>query len=327
MATSGTIGQESLNVAQIVEHAFRRCGKVASTLGQEQLDIARDNLFLILSGMVNRGMNLWTIEKQLLSLYTNQTVYDLPVGTIDILNTFYRNIETVGATWTDNVFNIVGALDSSSTVVSFRVTFENDITAGLTVSFSDDNVTYTPAAVFASASYAEGRDYWFDIEPTGSGAYIKIENTDGVTDVQLSSATLVTQNTEITVNRINRDDYTNLPNKQSSGIPTQFWFDRQMTPRIWLWPQPSTSDGCIVYWRQRDVQDVGTYMDTLEVPPRWVEPIIWQLSARLVFELPNIDPARITMVIEMAEKNNMEALSEEYDNSPVYLYPNIGVYT
>jgi hypothetical protein len=327
MATSGTIGQTTFDVAQAIEHAVRRCGKVSSTLTQEQLEIARDNLWLILTSMINRGMNLWTIEKILLTLNTNQIAYQLPVGTIDVLNTFYRNIETVDATWTDNVFNIVGELTEESTIVSFRATFDATITAGLTVSISDDNVTYTPVLVVASASYTSGESYWFDIEPTATGTYIKIANTDGISDVALTEALLVTQNNEITVNRVNRDDYTNLPNKFSSGTPSQFWFDRQIHPRIWLWPQPATADASIVIWRQREVQDVGAFTNTLEIPSRWYEPIIWQLAARLVFELPEIQPDRIQMVLAQAEKFDMEAGSEEYDNSPVYLSPNISGYT
>jgi hypothetical protein len=327
MATSGTLGTTVVDVVKLIEHAYRRCGKVTSTLGQEQLEIGRDNLYLVITSMINRGLNLWTIEKVLVGLATDQITYNLPTGTIDVLNTFYRSIEETTPTWVTGATSWTGTFTDATAVVTFGFVPTTAQTLSLVVATSDDNVTYTTALTISSASYVAGQQYWFDVEPSPSALYWRLTETVAGT-LDLDSVTLSSENTEYVLNRINRDDYTNLPNKQSTGTPTQFWLDRQLTPRMWVWPMPENADTALIaVWRQRDVQDVGALTNTLEVPVRWYETIIWLLAQRFCYELPEIDPKRIEMITMMAQQMDMESGSEEYDNSPVYLAPNIGAYT
>jgi hypothetical protein len=327
MATSGTVGTTQLDVAQLLEHAARRVGKVSSTLTEEQTQIARDNLFLILTSMINRGINLWCIDKQVMAVYTDQIMYDLAPGTIDILNTFWRNISVLDVTWTVAAANWTGQIDGGAEpVVSIAFVPTTTQTLTLVLEGSEDGVAWENVKTLDADTYTAGLTYWYDVEPAPSFEYWRLRETV-LGALALDSITLVNQNTEIEIGRINRDDYTNLPNKNSTGQPTQFWFDRQINPRIWIWPQPYTAVASIVYWRQRQVQDVGQLTNTLEIPTRWIESIVWQLAARLAFELPGIDPDRLKIVIAMADKYDMEVGSEEYDDSPIYLAPNISGYT
>lgn len=325
MATSGTIAQNSFNVAQLIEHAFRRIGKVASTITQEHTEIARDNLALILSSMINRGMNLWTFEKELIALSTNSIVYDMPVGTIELLNTQYRSNTLTSPTWTTTATSWVGEFTSSTTVTSFSVTPTTTQTLALEIATSSDGVTWDILMLIDSTSYTALRRVWFDVEPTATAAFWRIRETVAVS-LALDDVTIVTQSVERVLPRINRDDYNALPNKRASGIPTQFWFDRQLTPRMWVWSMPSVDTDCIVVIRQREVQDVGELTNNLEIPSRWSESIIWELALRLCFEIPEVAPERISMVTQMAGKFDMEAGSEEYDKSSTYLAPNIAGY-
>jgi len=47
-------------------------------------------------------------------------------------------------------------------------------------------------------------------------------------------------NTDYEVERISRGDYVTLPNKTTQGRPSQFWFNRQISPVINLWAVPGT---------------------------------------------------------------------------------------
>jgi hypothetical protein len=58
-----------------------------------------------------------------------------------------------------------------------------------------------------------------------------------------------------------------------------------------------------------------------------MEAVIWQLALRLLFEVPEADPALIPMVQGMADKVLLEAEHEEGDGAPIVLGPNISVYT
>jgi hypothetical protein len=80
-------------------------------------------------------------------------------------------------------------------------------------------------------------------------------------------------------------------------------------------------------WRHRFVQDVGTLTQQIEVPQQWMEAIIWSLASRLAYEIPGVDSARRTEVIQASERFLMDAEMSETDNAPIYWVAGIGVYT
>lgn len=82
MTTSGT-ASFNLDLNNIVEEAFERCGKELRT-GYD-LRTARRSLNLLTVEWANRGVNLWTIEQGSIALVENQSIYPLPVDTIDLL--------------------------------------------------------------------------------------------------------------------------------------------------------------------------------------------------------------------------------------------------
>ena len=47
--------------------------------------------------------------------------------------------------------------------------------------------------------------------------------------------------TDYSLERISRDAYLNIPTKTTTGRPTQFFLDRQITPNLKLWPLPDNS--------------------------------------------------------------------------------------
>ena len=44
--------------------------------------------------------------------------------------------------------------------------------------------------------------------------------------------------TDYSLSRISRDEYLSIPTKTTTGRPTQFFLDRQITPNLKLWPLP-----------------------------------------------------------------------------------------
>jgi hypothetical protein len=87
MTTSGT-ASFNLDLSDLVEEAFERCGKELRT-GYD-LRTARRSLNLLTIEWANRGINLWTIEQGSIPMVTGQSTYNLPVDTIDLLDTVIR---------------------------------------------------------------------------------------------------------------------------------------------------------------------------------------------------------------------------------------------
>ena len=135
--------------------------------------------------------------------------------------------------------------------------------------------------------------------------------------------------TEVTMARLNRDDYTNLPNKNfTANQPYQYWFNRTIPQsKITLWPTPSDPFYQMTIWYSRQIMDVGALSGELEIPQRWYEAVLFMLAHRMSLELPQVANDRISYLEKQAEKFLFEAEQEERDKSPIYLAPNISVYT
>ena len=76
--------------------------------------------------------------------------------------------------------------------------------------------------------------------------------------------------TDFSMTRISRDAFLNLPNKTSTGRPTQYFLDRQITPNLKLFPTPENSTDVIVYDALTRIQDADTPVNTMEVPFRFI---------------------------------------------------------
>lgn len=110
MTTSGNTGF-NLNLNELVEEAFERCGAELRT-GYD-LRTARRSLNLLTIEWANRGINLWTIEQGQIALNQGQITYDLPIDTIDLLDHVIRT--QTGQNQTDiNITRI--SVDTYSTI-------------------------------------------------------------------------------------------------------------------------------------------------------------------------------------------------------------------
>jgi hypothetical protein len=110
MTTSGT-SIFNLNLNELVEEAFERCGAELRT-GYD-LRTARRSLNLLTIEWANRGINLWTIEQGSIPMVQGQIVYELPVDTIDLLEHVVRT--QTGEQQTDITINRI-SVDTYSTI-------------------------------------------------------------------------------------------------------------------------------------------------------------------------------------------------------------------
>jgi hypothetical protein len=89
----------NLDLSEIVEEAFERCGSELRT-GYD-LRTARRSLNLLFADWANRGINMWTIEQGQIDLVQGVNTYDLPVDTVDLLEHVIRTNPGVQNTQAD----------------------------------------------------------------------------------------------------------------------------------------------------------------------------------------------------------------------------------
>jgi len=91
MATSGS-RDFTLDVAEIVEEAYERCGLEVRT-GYDART-ARRSLNLMFADWANRGVNLWTVKSGTINMVSGQTEYTLTADVVDILEVVVRRSGT-----------------------------------------------------------------------------------------------------------------------------------------------------------------------------------------------------------------------------------------
>jgi len=355
MAYSDAYGQ-IYSVQTLIDHGARRCGKLAEELTSEQLLSARESLGFVMSNLINIGIQYWAIEKQVVGLTPEKYIYTLPEGSNDVLNALYRTMTRPTGSYTtsaggnvalvgDNDINTYCQQSSANGNISINFGTDNPVYAGsiglmpfvagggsatwtLTLEYSTDNVTWNTLTSLGSVVVTDKQWIWTDIDPGQSVQYYRVRVSGGAT-LALREFYVGNNSREITMSRLNRDDYTNLPNKNfTANQPYQFWFNRTVpNPEIYLWPAPSDPFVQMTVWYSKQVMNVGDLTNELQIPQRWYLAVINMLAHQMALELPQVTMDRIQYLEAQAEKSLALAEAEERDRSPIYFAPNIGVYT
>ena len=334
MTTSGTVGATYVDVTNLVEHAYRRCGKLASTISSELQLSARENLFFLLSDLANRGLSLWCVEKQVLGINSNQIQFPLRQGTVDVMTALYRTkTDLTGTTISGAGWQGLDLGTGNETAVyNAAIQFAVSTNTSLVLESSDDSVTWVQMAAFPFATSQPAKT-WFsvDADNTRQVRYWRVRDTSGTLQA-LTALTFSITPYEIPMAKLSNDDYASLPNKTFS-VPAgskslQYWFDKQIAPRIWIWPASQVSTDQIVVWSQRHIQDVGALTNTLDIPQRWMESIILTLACRCAVELPagELPAGRLEYLEAKAAEHLGQAEDGESDGAPIRISPNIGGY-
>jgi hypothetical protein len=351
MAYSGTVGQTVVSVQKFIDQGARMSGKLAEELTVEQVQGSKQALFFILSNLINQGINYWCISKKVYGLKADQYEYLLPLGGNDVLNALYRTMTRpsgavsassgTAAYATDSNINTIDVQTAINGNITINYGTDNPIYAGsigilpgtsgsfhILLEYSTDGSTWNLLEDTGVETWVDNEWLWYDIDPGANVQYYRMRETGGNT-LAVREFYVGNNSTEVTMARLNRDDYTNLPNKNfTANQPYQYWFNRTLPQsKIVLWPAPSDPFVQMTIWYSRQVMDVGDLYDELEIPQYFYQAIQMMLAHQMSLILPGVDLARVTYLEGQADKYFTMAENENRDRSPIYYAPNISVYT
>ena len=355
MSYSGTVGQTVVSVQNFIDQGARLSGKLAEELTVEQVQASKQALFFTLSNLINQGINYWAINKKVYGLSPDQYEYLLPLGGVDVLNALYRRMNrptpTQDGGYIGSSGNIGLAFDNNiqtsdtqsapNGYIGINYGTNNPIYAGsigilpstsgsfhILLEYSSDGVTWNLLLDTGVTTWVSGTWLWYDIDPGVTAQYYRMRETGGGT-LSVAEFYVGNNSTEVTMARLNRDDYTNLPNKNfTANQPYQFWVNRTIPQAtVTLWPTPSDPFVQMTIWYSRQIMDVGDLNGQLEIPQRWNQAIQYLLAHQMSLILPGVDLGRSQYIEAQAEKYFIMAENEERDKSPIYFAPNISVYT
>tara|TARA_R110001592_G_scaffold123401_1_gene331271 strand:- start:871 stop:1542 length:672 start_codon:yes stop_codon:yes gene_type:complete len=218
MATSGTRAF-SLDVATAIEEAYELAGLEART--SYDAVTARRSMNIMFADWSNRGIQMWEIAKQEITLTEGTSEYNLNSFDIDILDAY-------------------------------------------------------------------------------------IERTDnGIT-------------TDLGLDRIDRNEFINIPNKTIKARSTNYWLERLKSPVIHLYPTPDNSTDKLIYYVWRTIEDANTQVNDIDIPTRFVPCLVSGLAYYLCLK-KNVQ--KLAIMKEQYEQDLRNAIRYDEDRSPLRIVP------
>lgn len=147
------------------------------------------------------------------------------------------------------------------------------------------------------------------------------------------STTMDGQTIDRPLGPISTVEYAAQPNKAVQGYPTSYWFNRQITPQITMWPVPDDNFTYTLKLRcVRQAQDAtvpnGT---TLDIPYRFHTAFVDGLADRLGAVYPEkakaaLGPAFADILDKRASKSWEIAASQDMEQVQMFISPSFGGY-
>lgn len=139
--------------------------------------------------------------------------------------------------------------------------------------------------------------------------------------VRTGAGTASTQ-TDLTITRISVSTYSTIPNKLTQARPIQVYVNRQApTPTITVWPVPDRSSTYqFVYWYLRRIQDAGDGANTMDIPFRFLPPLVSGLAYYLALKVPS-GYERLQTLKAQYDQDWMMAAEEDREKAAVRFVP------
>jgi hypothetical protein len=156
--------------------------------------------------------------------------------------------------------------------------------------------------------------------------------TQGVNEISLPTDTVnvlsavirnnaVSPVIDISIDRISRAEYLNVPDKTTQARPAQFYVERTNIPKVYFYPAADTSY-TFVYYRIRRIQDAGAYTNTSDVNFRFLPCLVAGLSYYLSLKYA---ADRTSGLKALYEEEFARAAAEDRDTASVFFVPQLGV--
>jgi len=126
--------------------------------------------------------------------------------------------------------------------------------------------------------------------------------------------------TDITIDRISREEYLNVPDKTTQARPSQYYVQRANPTTVFLYPA-ADQDYTFVYYRIRRIEDAGDYTNTADVNFRFLPCLASGLAYMLSLKYA---PERAAALKQIYEEDFQRAALADRDTASVHFVPDVG---
>ena len=129
--------------------------------------------------------------------------------------------------------------------------------------------------------------------------------------------------TDYQMNQVGRAEYWNIPTKSTKARPTQWFLDKLVTPKIYVWPAPENSTDVIKMNQLLRIEDADGSVNDLQMPFRFYPALV----AGLAFYLSQKRaPERMESLKSLYEDEFARALAQDESRASLMIKPNMRSY-
>lgn len=151
----------------------------------------------------------------------------------------------------------------------------------------------------------------------GTSSYSLNTNVIDVLDVVCRRTVNGTQ-TDISMDRLSRSEYLNIPNKTTQARPSQFFIDKSITPAIKVWPVPENSTDVLVFNKLVRMDDADSGTNTMDMPFRFYPCFAAGLAYYIAMKKA---PDRVGLLKQAYEEEFDRAMSTDEDRASFRIRP------
>ena len=157
---------------------------------------------------------------------------------------------------------------------------------------------------------------------SGQAEYTVDGQVNDVLEAYISSTAAASDSAstqDVSLTKIDRSAYAALPNKLSTGQPSQYYVDRQTTPKIYVYQAPDLNTyTTLKFYTINRIEDAGAYTNQADVAYRFLPCMCSGLAYYLAQKRA---PDRIQLLKQLYEDELIRALNEDGSRTSVYISP------
>lgn len=279
-------------------------------LTAEEVNEASDALNLFVKGLKSEGVYLWKYAEGTLFLTVGQESYVLDGSTANATESFTQTTTSAAA---------------SSGATSIPVTSASGFTIGYNIGIMQDDgdLHWTTISNIVGTTISLTAALTDDVS-SGATIYVyqtKITRPEAITSARRRDSS----NYDTALNELARNDYFNLAQKTVVGMPTQFYYDKQLSSgTIYLYQAPNDASNTIKFTFQKMFFDFNSGTDNPDFPIEWAETLAFGLASRLSYDY-GIDKTKAELIKRTADEmlRNLKGYDRE---DSVYFVPTYNLY-
>jgi len=151
----------------------------------------------------------------------------------------------------------------------------------------------------------------------GTSSYSLNSNVIDILDMVVRR-TVNSVDTDISMSRLSRSEYINIPNKTTKSRPSQFFLDKLTAPAIKIWPAPENSTDILVFNKLVRMDDADKATNTMDMPFRFYPCFAAGLAYYISIKR---SPERSAVLKQAYEEEFQRAMSQDEDRASFRIRP------